>query len=372
MTKIQNLINSEPIAVNGDGLREQISNRSILVTGAGGSIGSELCRQIARYQPRQLILLGHGEHSIFTVASQLNLQDRDLSAVCVIASVQDRARLEKIFLDLQPEIVFHAAAHKHVPLMETNYEEAILNNVLGTENAVNAAIKSQAETFILVSTDKAVNPVSILGATKRVAELITKRAAEVTGRCFVSVRFGNVIDSRGGVVGIFKEQISRGGPVTVTHPEMQRCFMTTQDAVHLILQATKLGHGGEIFVFDLGEPLRIVDIARALIESSVPEASRQVKIVFTGVRPGERLTEEPFRDGDYEATEYPKLLVVRNGSNGRNTGSMQDLTRLEEQIDKLVAAARRSNFADIQARLRDIVPEYRQIAQVATAPGALS
>jgi len=258
--------------------------------------------------------------------------------------------------------------------MEENVEEAIINNVLGTDNVVKVAIKNGTGTFVLVSTDKAVYPVSVMGATKRIAELIVARAAEISGGCFVSVRFGNVIGRRGSVLSVFGEQISRGGPVTVTHPEMRRYFMTIHEAVHLVLQAIKLGNGGELFVLDMGAPLKIVDIARVLIEDSGLVPDRDVKVIFTGVRPGERLNEDLFRDGDYEATQHPKILVLRNGGIGPPLTGFPDTARrttnLDEQVGALAKAARLSDRAHIRELLKQIVPEYKEGA-LGSATGSL-
>jgi FlaA1/EpsC-like NDP-sugar epimerase len=345
---IKKLLRNQPLFANEDGLHESIGGRTIMVTGAGGSIGSELCRQIVPYKPGCLVLLGHGEHSIFTIASELSTRFPDGRFVSVIANIQDRKRLTNVFAELRPDTVFHAAAHKHVPLMEENIGEAIINNVLGTENTVRAAIESDTETFVFISTDKAVNPVSIMGATKRVAEIIVGEAAKKTRRRFVSVRFGNVIGSRGSVVNTFQEQIARGGPLTVTHPEMERYFMTTHDAVHLVLQASKLGKGGEVFVFDMGQPLKIVDIARAMIESHGSK-NGQFEIVFTGRRPGERLAEELFREGHYETTEHPRVLVLRNAGYAACT--------LRANLKSLIQAARRDDRAGMRSLLTEIAPE---------------
>ena len=349
---IKTLLGNEPLLGNEDGLHETIRGRTIMVTGAGGSIGAELCRQIVPYKPGCMVLLGHGEHSIFTIASELSTRFPDGRFVSVIANIQDRKRLKNVFAELRPDTVFHAAAHKHVPLMEENIGEAIINNVLGTENTVRAAIEFDTKTFVFISTDKAVNPVSIMGATKRVAEIIVGEAAKKTLRCFVSVRFGNVIGSRGSVVSTFQEQIARGGPLTVTHPEMERYFMTTHDAVHLVLQVSKLGKGGEVFVFDMGRPLKIVDIARALIESHASK-NGQIEIVFTGARPGERLTEEIVRDGHYEATEHPRVLVMRNGSRD----SRYTAATLRANLKSLIQAARRDDHAGMRSLLTEIAPE---------------
>ena len=358
---MKKLLSNQPLFAKEGGLREAISGRTIMVTGAGGSIGSELCRQVLPHKPRQLILLGHGEHSIFTLHSELSRLDSTASLVPVIASVQNEIRMEHTFRRFAPDVVFHAAAHKHVPLMEQNIEEAVLNNVLGTCNVVSAATESGAGVLLLISTDKASNPVSVLGATKRVAELVLSEAAADTESCFVSVRFGNVIDSRGGVVSVFHEQISRGGPVTVTHPDMERYFMTTHDAVELVLQAIRLGKGGEIFVLDVGQPLRIVDVAENLIRSRGLTPGRDIEIVFTGARPGERLTEELFRHGHYQKTTLPNVLILGNGHH--ETGNHK-ANLLQDNVRQLIDAAQRHDRNEVRTLLAAIVPEYNQSAQL--------
>jgi FlaA1/EpsC-like NDP-sugar epimerase len=347
MGELENLNSHQ--ANNRDDWQERVTNRTVLVTGAGGSIGSELCRQIVPYKPERLLLLGHGEHSIFTIASELTARHPDVRFVRIIANVQDRRRIKNIFTELRPETVFHAAAHKHVPLMEENIGEAIINNVLGTANVVRAAAECDTQTFVLISTDKAVNPVSVMGATKRVAEVIVGDAARSTGRSFLSVRFGNVIGSRGSVVNIFQEQIASGGPLTVTHPDMERYFMTTHDAVHLVLQASKLGKGGEVFVFDMGEPVKIIDIARDLID----KAGGRIEIAITGARPGESLTEDIFCDGHYETTDHPRVLVLRNGSHS----AAQTGANLRAVVKSLIDAARRDDRLKMRRLLKELAPE---------------
>src|SRR5882672_7404080 len=274
--RVEDLLRNEPIETDGQDLKAMIAHKRVLVTGAGGSIGSELCRQIAQYEPAELALLGHGEHNIFTLASEfINLRP-NVPIVRLIADVRDANRIHKMFKDVRPQIVFHAAAHKHVPLMEENVEDAVTNNVFGTSNVVKAALANDAENFVLISSDKAVSPTSVMGATKRVAELIVSQAAQQSRGRYVSVRFGNVLGSRGSVLSIFSEQIECGGPVTVTHPEMRRYFMTIEEAVHLVLQAMLLGKGGEIFVLDMGDPLKIADLAREVIEFSGLQIGRDI------------------------------------------------------------------------------------------------
>ena len=338
--QIEDLLRREPVHTDTAQVAALIRGRRVLVTGAGGSIGSELCRQIVRCEPAELIILGHGENSIFDIQNELEagtdacdagVEARNWQEASrpqhpatsitrpritpVIADIRDADRLAAMFAAHRPEIVFHAAAHKHVPLMEDNVEDAVTNNVLGTRRLVEASIAAGVEHFVLVSTDKAVNPSSVMGATKRVAELIVQEAARRTGRAFVAVRFGNVLGSRGSVVPFFQRQIAAGGPVTVTHPEVKRYFMTIPEAVQLVLQAAALGCGGEIFVLDMGEPVRIVDLARDLIRLSGLEPDRDIEIRYTGLRPGEKLFEELFgADEAYGRTQHEKIFVYRNGN----------------------------------------------------------
>ena len=360
--RVEDLMLNEPIEADSLDLKAMIAQKRVLVTGAGGSIGSELCRQIAQYQPAELVLLGHGEHSIFTLASEFISLHPNLPIARLIADVRDSGRMHKAFNDFRPQIVFHAAAHKHVPLMEENVEDAVTNNVFGTSNVVKAALAGGVENFILISTDKAVRPTSVMGATKRVAELVVCRAAQLSGRRYVSVRFGNVLGSRGSVLSIFREQIERGGPVTITHPEMRRYFMSIEEAVHLVLQAMLLGKGGEIFVLDMGEPLKIADLARELIEFSGLQIGRDIDIEFTGIRPGEKLFEELFLQSDhYERTRDQKIFVSLNGS-GR-TPKADEGHELSADFDTglnaLVEAARTSKQHLIFQYLKQLVPEYK-------------
>jgi FlaA1/EpsC-like NDP-sugar epimerase len=362
--ELEDLLRNEPLEIDEAGLRSAIAQRRILVTGAGGSIGAELCRQIAQYAPAELVLLGHGEHSIFTLGAEFARSHPELRVARVIADVRDENRLQKTFATYRPHTIFHAAAHKHVALMEENIEDAVTNNVLGTSNVVKAALANEVENLISVSTDKAVNPANVMGATKRVAELIVCQAARVSGRRYVSVRFGNVLGSRGSVLGLFREQINRGGPVTVTHPEMSRYFMTIHEAVLLVLQAMLLGRGGEIFVLDMGAPLKIADLARHLIEFSDLEIGRDIDIKFTGAQPGEKLFEELFFAGDkHQRTEHKKIFVASNGrvplpTRETATGSTADL---DHQVKLLIEAASVSDRDLIFAYLKQIVPEYKTV-----------
>ena len=295
--EITDLLRREHVRVNDEVVGAALEGKRVLVTGAGGSIGRELCRQIARRHPAQLVLLGHGENSIFEILLDLQQDYPHHIFSPVIADVRNAERLASVFQQHQPQIVFHAAAHKHVPLMEANIVEAVTNNIIGTGNVVQAALDANVERFVMISTDKAVRPASIYGATKRLAEMIVLDAARKANRAFSVVRFGNVLGSRGSIIPIFKGQIANGGPVTITHPDMYRFFMTIPEAVYLVLQAASMENGGETFVLNMGQPVRILDLAEDLIRLSGLEPHRDVEIAYTGIRPGEKLTEELWDDG---------------------------------------------------------------------------
>ncbi|MFW5940865.1 MAG: polysaccharide biosynthesis protein [Chloroflexota bacterium] len=350
---IEDLLRREPIKTDTAAVEQFLHDKRVLITGAGGSIGSELCRQIVRCKPREMVLLGHGENSIFEIYHELRLQlPDDVMVTPVIADIRFPARIRSIFAQYSPHIVFHAAAHKHVPLMEENPLEAVTNNVLGTKYVLDAAKATSVEQFIMVSTDKAVNPTSIMGSTKRVAELLVHQAARETGRRYVTVRFGNVLGSRGSVILTFKRQIAQGGPVTVTHPEMKRYFMTIPEAVQLLLQAAVLGSGGEVFMLEMGKPVKIVDLARDLIELSGLDVGRDIEIEFIGTRPGEKLFEELFADGEkYVHTEHEQIL---NASNASAFVPPQ----LQNSICKLAEAVDNENREAVLETLFELVPEY--------------
>lgn len=362
---IADLLRREPVATDLSLVERLLKGKRVLVTGAGGSIGGELCRQIARCAPAELILVGHGENSIYEINNELRrkFESRLLPAkfpiVPVIADIRDLDRMRTVVEHYHPQVIFHAAAHKHVPLMEENAADAITNNVLATRNLLQVAASNGIERLVFISTDKAVNPTSIMGATKRVAELLVQDTAARTKRCFVSVRFGNVLDSRGSVVPLFRQQIAHGGPVTVTHPEVQRYFMMIPEAVQLVLQAAALGNGGETFCLDMGEPVRVADLARDLIRLSGMEVERDIEIVFTGMRPGEKMNEElHFCDEDYGKTTCEKIFVARNGAHHVSIPE-QEVPCLQSRIDALIAAARAGDAAEIRRVLQMIVPEYK-------------
>jgi FlaA1/EpsC-like NDP-sugar epimerase len=288
-----------------------LAGKRVLVTGAGGSIGSELCRQIAKMSPKMIVLLGKGENSIYEIDRELHGKYPDMAIEAVIADVRDEKRIYSIFKQRKPQVIFHAAAHKHVPLMEAQPSEAVRNNIFGTKTVVEAADRFGAEIFVMISTDKAVNPTSAMGATKRVAELIIQNMSKTSKTKFVAVRFGNVLGSRGSVIPLFKKQIGQGGPITITHPDMKRYFMTIPEASQLVLQAGALAKGGEVFVLDMGEPVRIVDMATDLIQLSGLVPHKDIKIQFSGLRPGEKLFEELLTaEEGTTSTKHKKIFVA--------------------------------------------------------------
>jgi FlaA1/EpsC-like NDP-sugar epimerase len=345
--------NIHPMALAAD----YLTDRRVLVTGAGGSIGSELCRQIMHYHPRRLILLGHGENSIYQVYKDLS--DNFLRPVVepIIADIRDRDRLDAVFNATQPEVVFHAAAHKHVGLMERNVLEAVSNNVFGTANVLAVCEAQATERFVLVSTDKAVRPINVMGATKRLAELLTLAAARRTGYAYVGVRFGNVLGSRGSVVPLFQRQIAAGGPVTVTHPQIRRFFMTIPEAGQLILRAGTLGQGSEIFVLDMGEQIRIVDLAHDLIRLSGLEVGQDIDIVFTGLQPGEKMQEELFFPNEkHEITSDEQIFVVRDSAEGPTADFAAGLLRLEAAVDQ-------GEESRVLTALHELIPGFQRRAR---------
>jgi len=285
--------------------------KRVMITGAGGSIGSELCRQVARRNPEEIVLLGHGENSIYEIFMELDELFPGLHIHPVIADVRDQNRLDAIFSKFKPEVLFHAAAHKHVVLMEANVSEAVTNNILGTKNVVSTAIKYEVSRLVMISTDKAIRPSSVMGATKRLAEMLVLNAAQSNDTTYSVVRFGNVLGSRGSVIPRFKRQIARGGPVTVTHPEMERYFMTIPEAVHLVLQASAMGEGAEVFLLNMGEPIRILDLAKDLIRLSGLDPDQDIEIVFTGIQPGEKLSETLWDQGSgFKSTAHPDIMQL--------------------------------------------------------------
>jgi FlaA1/EpsC-like NDP-sugar epimerase len=362
--EIGDLLRREQVEMDWEAVAQMLGDRRILVTGAGGSIGSELCRQIARCGPGGLVLLGHGENSIFAIATELERLWPKLSIHRVIADIRDAQRLREVFDTHKPAIVFHAAAHKHVPLMESNVQEAVTNNVQGTARLLHVATEHQVKRFVLVSTDKAVNPTSVMGASKRVGELLVQAAAQKTGKPYVAVRFGNVLGSRGSVVPLFRQQISRGGPVTVSHPEVRRYFMTVREAVRLVLQASTFDRGGVVMVLNMGEPVRIVDLAKDLVELSGLKVGKDIDIVYTGLRPGEKLSEELFVKGEeYLPTDHPKVYAAHDGS-----FSSPDVAVLDKAVEELIVLAGTADADRIRSKLKEIVPEYQPTPSQSAPP----
>ncbi len=365
--RIEDLLRRDPVQTDQAEVKASITGTCVLVTGAGGSIGSELCRQVAAQGPSLLVLLGRGEYSIFTIERELRQRFPQVPLKPVIADVRDLDRVMGVVGQHRPRTIYHAAAHKHVPLMEWNVEDAVTNNILGTRNVLRAAEEHDVERFVLISTDKAVNPTSVMGATKRVAEMLVQQFAARTGRRYVAVRFGNVLGSRGSAVPIFREQIAAGGPVTVTHPDMRRYFMTIPEAVQLVLQAAVLGRGGEIFMLDMGEPVRIVDLVHDLIELSGLRPGVDIEVEFTGIRPGEKLYEELCLDTEhYDTTPHDRIFVLRNGALPHGAPE-----QLQQGITQMAEAARHLRADEIRRLLTVLVPEFQPPAPTpaaATAP----
>lgn len=347
---ITDLLRREPAQIDSELVGLTLGGQRVLVTGAGGSIGRELCRQVSRWEPSELILLGHGENSIFETLVELEGSFPSLPIQAVIADIRDERRLQSVFNTHEPQFVFHTAAHKHLPLMQANIEEAITNNVLGTKNVVNVSIDSNVDRLVMISSDKAIRPSSVYGATKRIGEMLVLDAAYHSHVSYSVVRFGNVLGSRGSVLLLFKQQITAGGPVTVTHPDMMRYFMTIPEAVHLVLQASAMGYGGEVFVLNMGEQIKILDLAEDLIRLSGLEPGIDIEIVFTGIRPGEKLSEALWDEGaEYKPTSHPEILQLAEDE--ILTGD-----ELLEAVDNLIRLARAGETDAIIEILDNIVP----------------
>jgi len=349
--RLEDLLGRAPVSLEVDQIAGYLQGETVLVTGAGGSIGSELCRQIGRFAPGALILLGNEENSIFELSLELGFMYPALRVVPVIANIRDRSRMAAVYAEYRPDVVFHAAAHKHVPLMEAHPDEAIKNNVSGTRIVAELAREHGVKRFVLISSDKAVNPTSVMGASKRVAELILQHLSGGPTK-FISVRFGNVLGSRGSVVPIFQEQIARGGPVTVTHPDMVRFFMTIPEAAQLVIQAGAYGQGGEVYVLDMGHPIRIMDLAQNLIRLSGLEPEVDIPIVLTGIRPGEKLYEEILTaEEGTRSTRHSRIFVA-------NISQNLPANRFLALLDALEESAAAGDRAAILRNLRELVPTY--------------
>ena len=351
---IEDLLGREPVELDTEAIGAVLKGKRVLVTGAGGSIGSEMCRQIARFGPERLILFEQAENNLFEIDRELRAEFGDLDIVPYVGDICDRARVCAVMLAERPSAVFHAAAHKHVPMMEINPGEAVKNNVLGTKTVADAAVEARIQKVVVISTDKAVNPTSIMGCTKRVAEMYTQQLSARSETQFVTVRFGNVLGSSGSVIPIFTKQIAAGGPVTVTHPEMTRYFMTIPEAAQLVLQAGTMGEGGEVYVLDMGEPVRIVDLAREMVTLSGLRPAVDIEIAYTGIRPGEKLYEElSIKGEDFSPTKHPKIGIWMHTSEDWDQlcAGIEHLLSLADGDDREGTAIRR--------QLGKMVPEYR-------------
>ena len=348
---ISDLLRREPAEINDEIVGNILKDKVVLVTGAGGSIGTELCRQIARWEPSELIMLGHGENSIFEAYLEIKQNYPELSIYAAIADIRDLERMKQEISRNKPHVIFHAAAHKHVPLMENNIEDCILNNVLGTQNVIKCCQEFDIDRLVLISTDKAIRPVSVMGASKRLAEMLVLDAGQQSGKAYSVVRFGNVLGSRGSVVPLFKRQIARGGPVTVTHPKMKRYFMTIPEAVHLVLQAAAMGKGGETFILNMGEQVKIVDLAEDLIRLSGLEPGKDIEIVFTGIREGEKISEDLWNeDKKFKRTAHPEIYS-EEGQDYLNKGILNDT------VEKLVKMSYAGKTDEIVKFLNSIIPQ---------------
>lgn len=357
--QIEDLLGREPVHLDNKNINSLIKNKTVLVTGGGGSIGSELCRQIVKYDPKRLVILDIYENNLYDIEMELRAEYPKLNLEAIVASVRDKARLNNVFETYKPEIVFHAAAHKHVPLMEKSPLEAIKNNVFGTYNVVNCADEYGVEKFVLISTDKAVNPTNIMGASKRVCEMIVQAKNKVSNTEYAAVRFGNVLGSNGSVIPLFKKQIERGGPVTVTHKDITRFFMTIPEAVQLILQAVTYAKGGEIFVLDMGEPVKIYDLAVSLIKLLGYEPNVDIPIEITGLRPGEKFYEEILMSEEgLTSTKHNKIFITEPMSI-----TMEELEEKLEKLKELLKLEKDEN-SEVKRYIKEIVPTFKEPEEV--------
>jgi len=347
---IDDLLGRDPVSLEWESIRAGLVGKRVMITGGGGSIGSELCRQIARLNPVELIVVDHSEYALYRIDHELRSEYHDLLFHSVLGDICDPATVEKVIGDYKPDVVFHAAAYKHLPILQTQVREAFRNNVFGTMRVAEAAERHGVGTFVLISTDKAVNPANIMGATKRVAEMYCQNMNARSQMCFITVRFGNVLNSNGSVVPLFQEQIAKGGPITVTHPEISRYFMTISEASQLIMQAAVLGSGGEIFVLDMGEPVNITYLAEHLIRLAGKEPGRDIEIIYTGLRPGEKLFEQLFHELEpYERTSHEKILLAHP--------RVADWDDLRSELTSSELAVRRYDTKYLQQALLRLVPE---------------
>ena len=349
--KVEELLEREPIVLNNKKIESQLSGKVVLISGAAGSIGSEMVRQIAKFKPQKMILLDNAESNLYEI--EMEMLEAGFSQIIevVICDIRNEERLNKVFKYFNPTVIYHAAAYKHVPMMENNPTEAIMVNVIGTRNLADLAIKNNVDYFVMVSTDKAVNPTNVMGASKRIAEIYCQSLNSLNKTKFITTRFGNVFDSNGSVIPRFRKQIENGGPLTVTHPDITRFFMTISEASQLVLEAGSMGNGGEVFVFDMGKPVKILDLAKKMIKLSGLELDRDIKITFSGLRPGEKLFEELLVTGENSIpTHHTKILIAKVISN--------DLEKIKLQLDELKAILANQNNFQLVKKMKEIVPEY--------------
>ena len=362
---IDDLLGRAPISLDWNSIREGLAGKRVMITGGGGSIGSELCRQIARLNPVELVVVDNSEYSLYRIDLELRSEYQDLVFCSILGDICDSATVEKVVGEYKPDMIFHAAAYKHLPMLQTQVREAVRNNVVGTMRLSEAADRHGVETFVLISTDKAVNPANIMGATKRVAEMYCQNTNARSNTRYITVRFGNVLNSNGSVVPLFQEQIERGGPVTVTHPEISRYFMTITEASQLIMQAALLGSGGEIYVLDMGEPVKITYLAEQLIRLAGMEPGRDIQIVYTGLRPGEKLYEELFHELEpYEQTSHEKIFLAHP--------RQADWNRLRKELHNMERSVLEYDTARLHNALHRLVPELAKSSQQDIAPQVVS
>jgi FlaA1/EpsC-like NDP-sugar epimerase len=348
---IEELLERDPIKLDNGLINEQLSNKTILITGAAGSIGSELARQCAKFNPALLVLLDQAESPLHELELEFNEKSNLKKHEVVIGDVRNKERMHNVFNTFKPQIVFHAAAYKHVPMMENNPSESILTNILGTKTVADLAAEFKVEKFVMISTDKAVNPTNVMGASKRIAEIYTQSLGKISNTKFITTRFGNVLGSNGSVIPRFKKQIEEGGPITITHPDITRFFMTIPEACQLVLEAGCMGKGGEIFVFDMGQSVKIVDLARKMIKLSGLKEDRDIKIIYTGLRPGEKLFEELLASSENTLRTHHQQILV---------GKVREyeFAEVTQFINELISLFNTQDNTRIVSKMKDIVPEF--------------
>lgn len=350
--KIEDLLGREPIELSKKQIQKQIKNKTVLVTGAAGSIGSELVRQIIQFSPKKVLLLDQAESDLYELETELFYKKDSICSEIIVGDIRNADRMRNLFKSREPEIIFHAAAYKHVPMMENNPSEAILTNIMGTKIIADLSVEFKVETFVMVSTDKAVNPTNVMGASKRVAEIYTQALNSQSNTKFITTRFGNVLGSNGSVIPLFKKQIDKGGPITVTHPEVTRYFMTIPEACQLILEAGSSGKGGEIFIFDMGKSIKIKDLASQMIHLSGFEEGKDIQIVYTGLRPGEKLYEELLNDKENTIPTYhPQIMIAQVRE--------YEWVDVKSKVEQLVGSFPGQNNFEIVKKMKEIVPEFK-------------